>query len=363
MLGPSQCLCTQCDKLGIHQLTFAASNLERVNLDIPDFIADLLEHDIEKAKAEKKAEDKKSGRSYRDKDDVPVSFEKLRNAPDIDECKEGPTEAVQAHCGLPKEALRRVVEHVNQKHDGDPSMSKLSINDLFMACSIWRQNLSYRFAAAEFGYRSHSGIQNVVDRVIDLLIAYWVPDWIGSGYWGGKDLSEHVPDFVRRLWPEDNVVAIADATYLYTQKSQRNYQYQKCTYSVYKHRNLLKEHVVCSAQGKIFFVDGPFYADGQNSDQYIWDWIVHNTDHDIHRIFPCDALDQIRKYTIVADRGYRRCLDNAKYPLIIPFGVTTENVEVADEDGGEKKTKAKKKNLTAEEANYSKFCSSCALCR
>ena len=83
---------------------------------------------------------------------------------------------------------------------------------------------------------------------------------------------------------------------------------------------------------------------------------MHNTNHDIHRIFPCDALDQIRKYTIVADRGYRRCLGSAKYPLIIPFGVTTEPVEV--EDGGKTKTKAKKKNLTAEEANYSKFCAS-----
>ena len=119
---------------------------------------------------------------------------------------------------------------------------------------------------------------------------------------------------------------------------------------------------MCSPQGKIFFVDGPFYADGQNSDQYIWDWIVTNTDHDIHRIFPVDALNQISKYTIVADRGYSRCLDSDKYPLIIPFGVTTEPVEVEDE-GGEKKKKAKKKNLTAEEANYSKFCSSLCIAR
>ena len=138
MLGPSHYLCLQCDKLGIHELTFAACNLERVDLDIPDWIADLLEHDIVKAKAEKKAEDKKRARSYRDKDDVPVSFQKLSNAPDIDECKEGAIEAVQAHCGLPTEALRRIVEHVNRNHDGDPSRSSLSINDLFMACSIQR---------------------------------------------------------------------------------------------------------------------------------------------------------------------------------------------------------------------------------
>ena len=75
--------------------------------------------------------------------------------------------------------------------------------------------------SSAFGYRSHSGIQNVVDRVVKQLIDHWVPDWIGYGYWRDKDLEAHIPEFVRKLWPGEHVVGVADATYLYTQKSQR----------------------------------------------------------------------------------------------------------------------------------------------
>ena len=59
-----------------------------------------------KAEAEKKAHAAKQARQYRHIDDAPVSFAKLRNAPDIDECKEGAVEAVRAYCGLSTEALR-----------------------------------------------------------------------------------------------------------------------------------------------------------------------------------------------------------------------------------------------------------------
>ena len=86
----------------------------------------------------------------------------------------------------------------------------------------------------------------------------------------GEFVDDHIPDFVDRLHPGKNVVAIADATYLYTQKSLLNYQFQKCTYSVYKGRNLQKEHVVCTPDGFILFSDGPFFADGYNNDQIIW---------------------------------------------------------------------------------------------
>jgi hypothetical protein len=101
----------------------------------------------------------------------------------------------------------------------------------------------------------------------------------------------------------------------------------------------------------VLWADGPFFADGYNNDQIIWDYTVHDKDHDIHRIFPSkDGDGKEQSYTFVADRGYRKCLPNTTYNLMIPHGVTKEKVKDA-----EGKTKKKKKALTAKEGNQSKF--------
>ena len=112
-----------------------------------------------------------------------------------------------------------------------------------------------------------------------------------------------------------------------------------------------KEHVLCTPDGKVLFVDGPFFADGHNDDWIIWDSIVHDADHDIHRIFPAaNRNGQSQQYTVMADRGYSDCLDNDLFKLKIPHGIQMENAETAS--GNKKKVKIK---LTTVERNVTKL--------
>ena len=339
VIGAKQSICDDCNELDAGTYEFDARYTTQQQLQIPSFLDDILKTHTKRATAQQKQKQQKENQVYKRREDSSLYYYKLDAV------------QVQIACGLTPENLQFVVDHVNHQRNG-----KLDVVDLFIACSVWRNSTPYRWAAVQFGYAAHSSIQSCIDRVLCALSVHWVPDHIGYGFWKNHNVMHHVPDFVHRLFPDQLVVAVADATYLYSQKSQLNYQYQKCTYSVYKGRNLQKEHVVCTPDGYILFVDGPFFADGHNSDQLIWDWIVHADDHDIHRILPHhDEHGQSVQYTVVADRGYTRCIDNETYKLLIPHGVQTEFVEEEDEKTGNTKKKKKREPLSVEEGNHSKF--------
>ena len=175
-----------------------------------------------------------------------------------------------------------------------------------------------------------------------------------KGYWTKQKISEHTPEFVNKLWPNDNVIGCADATYLYSQKSQTNYQYQKQTCCVYKERNLQKEHVICTADGYIISADGPYFADGHNTDAIILDNILHDDDHQIHEIMKTRSDDNEKTtYTIMTDRGYKTCAKHDRYKIALPFSVTLEDEEIENEDC--KQTKKRRKPLTSNEALHSRF--------
>ena len=336
--GERQSICKQCMNLDADTLEINAEHATQQQVQIPAFLEQILDTHTKRATAEQKQKQQKENQKYKRRKDSSLYYYKLDAS------------QVKVACGLTPQNLEFVVDHVNNKRNG-----KLDIVDLFIACSVWWNNTPYRWAAVQFGYAAHSSIQSCVDRVIDALSGHWVPDHIGYGYWRHHNVRDHVPAFVDELFPDQHVVAVADATYLYSQKSKLNYQYQKCSYSVYKGRNLQKEHVVCTPDGYILFVDGPFFADGHNNDQIIWDWIVHDDDHNIHRILPHhDRNGESLRYSVVADRGYTRCIDHDTYKLVIPHGVQTKVVEEDDEEKGKKKKK-KRKPLTVQQGNDSNF--------
>ncbi len=62
----------------------------------------------------------------------------------------------------------------------------------------------------------------------------------------------------------DSVITVWDATYIYIDKSS-NYQYQKETFSAHKHRNLVKFMILCSTDGYIIDVIGPYLCNGPSS--------------------------------------------------------------------------------------------------
>ena len=311
VLRPTAGLCGKCNDKPIEELIFESDNYNAQTIQIPEFINNILrkqQTELQQHKQQKQNQPNK-GRGRKRNNPLPVtslSDEKIKNS-----------------CGLTKENLLFIVQHVNQPNHQIYQRVNLDVEDLFIACSIWRQSLSYSFAASIFGFADSSGISKLVVRVIDLLCDYWVGDYIGYEYWIREGVANHVPDFVNKLHPGKNVVGCIDATYLYKQKARSDYQYQKSSYCVYKGRNLQKEHVACTPDGKVIVVDGPYFCDGYNNDAKIWDHIVHEPGSDIHNVFDGDE-----KVTFVADRGYRDCLPHDKYKLLIPHGVGKEEQEV-----------------------------------
>ena len=348
VITKKQSMCNPCDALDIDKLVFK-TRMEQTNVVFPAFLKTILQGHDKLTQHERTQKDAEANRKRRRPSDAPLHYQSLSE------------ESIKIMSGLSLQHLQSVVQFVKQKG------GRIRLDDLIVACTLWRHHIGYRMIAVMFGYAGESGVQKCVDRVIKQLKRYFVPHHIGAGFWRrggasvdddddekeehGECVDDHIPEFVHRLHPDKNVVAIADATYLYTQKSLLNYQFQKCTYSVYKGRNLQKEHVVCTPDGFVLFSDGPFFADGYNNDQIIWDWTVNDTDHEIRQIFPeIDGDGDSQTYTIVADRGYRKCLDHETYKLLIPHGVTKQAVK--SKDGKKKK---KKKALTVEQGNQSKL--------
>ena len=63
---------------------------------------------------------------------------------------------------------------------------------------------------------------------------------------------------------EDAVMSVWDGTYIFIQKSS-NYFFQKESFSMHKHRNLLKIMIIISTTGHIIECFGPYFAKGNNN--------------------------------------------------------------------------------------------------
>ena len=114
---------------------------------------------------------------------------------------------------------------------------------------------------------------------------------------------------------------------------------------MHKHANLQKEHVMCTAHGKVVFVDGPYAAD--RGDGVIWDSITYDANHDLYCIM--DTQDDSEcEYSICADRGYTQYESEtlSRAPeLLTTQGVKT-NPKVKNGDA---------KQLTREQADSSRY--------
>ena len=211
VLAPYHHFCTHCNDIDIYELQFHKRNWVFQTVQLPEYINNAVQQNRKHWEREREHAKRQSERQRRDPDNVPISIDTLND------------KQIKYLSGLTLTNLYDIVTHVNAKK----VTRSFKVDDLFIACTVWKHNLPYRCAAILFGYGGHQGVKKVIDRVIPDLTRYWVPDHVGYGYWKDRDISNHQPIFVRRLHPDDNVVGIIDATYLYSQKSQRNYQYQK----------------------------------------------------------------------------------------------------------------------------------------
>ena len=96
------------------------------------------------------------------------------------------------------------------------------------------------------------------------------------------------------LIPESELILICDCTYAYHQKS-RNNLFQRKSYSMHKHANLCKPFTVCTTDGFILEMFGP-YLGTSNDASIMRDLLTNNK----------DFLSLLRKGDcFVVDRGFR----------------------------------------------------------
>lgn len=82
-------------------------------------------------------------------------------------------------------------------------------------------------------------------------------------------VENHIRIFALELLETvDELILTADGTYIYIQKIA-NYKFQRQSYSMHKHRPLLKPMILVTSTGYIVDVFGPYLADGNNNDANI----------------------------------------------------------------------------------------------
>lgn len=148
---------------------------------------------------------------------------------------------------------------------------------------------------------------------------------------------KHNPKIANQLFSIDSnqLTIIADGTYSYCQKSSNNY-IQRKTFSVQKHRHLVKPFVVTSADGLILDVYGPFPA--TKNDAEIMEDVLAN-DNNLRNLLK--SSDHF-----LIGRGFQNCIKtlqtkyklNTHMPSCVP---------------------PKQKQLTTQQANESRFVTKC----
>ena len=99
--------------------------------------------------------------------------------------------------------------------------------------------------------------------------------------------------------------------YIYIQKSEQ-FEFQRSTYSMHKHRNLVKPMMLISTTGYIVSVIGPYLCNSKNNDASILNTILKNNVEEIQNWLEADDV-------VVVDRGFRDSLG-----LLKEFGIQIE---------------------------------------
>ena len=130
-----------------------------------------------------------------------------------------------------------------------------------------------------------------------------------------------------------SAILVPDGTYIYIQKSG-NYTFSRRSYSLHKHRPLLKPTMIVSTTGYIITVLGPYLADAKNNYSSILNHSIQSNTEDIKRWIQEEDV-------FVVDRGFR---DSES--LLQDLGITVQMPAFLQKG---------KKLLNTEEANCSRL--------
>ena len=146
------------------------------------------------------------------------------------------------------------------------------------------------------------------------LVETFVPENLGFEHISRNNvINNHTRPLAQSLFGDitNPAILVVDGTYIYIQKSG-NFQFQRRSFSMHKHRPLVKPMVFVTTSGYIVSVMGPYMGDGKNNDANI---MTHIIKRNIEKITDWLQEDDI----LIVDRGFRDSLD-----LLNELGIKSE---------------------------------------
>lgn len=194
------------------------------------------------------------------------------------------------------------------------SKNRSTRNALAIFLMKMRLDLSQHVLSFLFGIHSQPTVSKIIKSVVTVLEKNFVPKYTGYDHIDRNELlNMHMTRFHQNVLKldSDRLVLILDGTYFYIQKPT-NHDLQRKTFSMHKHRNLLKSMLVVCPDGYILAAEGLYYADGHNNDSSILKNMLQKK----------DILSKIEKGDgLILDRGFRDVtsnLENMGFKVFMP---------------------------------------------
>lgn len=234
--------------------------------------------------------------------------------------------------GVNQEIFNELVEYL-KRNDMRNSCNRSLRNALGVFLMKIRLNLSQRVLAFLFGIADRTIISQTITAVLNALSGEFSSKFSGHNHLSRDQLMQHMRPLHHSVLgknPED-MILIADGTYLYTQKPADHYLRRR-NYSSHKHRNLFKTMMIVAPDGYIVNASGLYFSDGKNNDAKILEHMWRKVDNIITIFQQRDCL--------ILDRGFRDVIE-----IIESSGVETVSPPFLKKD---------QKQFTAAEANASR---------
>ncbi|CAC5408154.1 unnamed protein product [Mytilus coruscus] len=178
-----------------------------------------------------------------------------------------------------------------------------------------RVGLSNKILGTVFGLKT-SQVQRIIHAARRTLMETFIPHTLGFQHVSPGDfVTNHTTPVAKQLFTTDprRAVIVLDGTYIYIQKSS-DYHFQRMSYSMHKHRPLVKPLIIVGTDGYILSILGPYFADGHNNDASITKHAITNNLENITAWLQDDDI-------CIVDRGFRdavQYLEDQGYMIKMP---------------------------------------------
>ncbi|XP_033730151.1 uncharacterized protein LOC117319467 [Pecten maximus] len=173
--------------------------------------------------------------------------------------------------------------------------------------------MSNRMLSTVFNIGKDS-IRRAMTSARNALVQDFVPSYLGFKHISRDDvITKHTRPLAQTLFGGlmKPAILVIDGTYIYIQKSGQ-YLFQRRSYSMHKHKPLVKPMMFVTTTGYIVSVIGPYFADSKNNDAGILNHILRRNVEEI-----TDWLTE--NDVVIVDRGFRDSVE-----LLEEFGIHTE---------------------------------------